>query len=143
MADTSSSVLLCSFDGVDPYPTLSLALLTDGRHRGIDTVVWLLPTALAACLLCSLLVVNARQRTTLIDYNVPLQLQALQGGFMHIFRLRCLRFLQLVSACVLRGNKTGVGELQKPDGGVPVVEIGGRLFVVRETKTPTVENPEQ
>jgi len=36
-----------------------------------------------------------------------------------------------------------VGELQKPDGGVPVVEIGGRLFVVRETKTPTVENPEQ
>mmetsp|Transcript_93790 Transcript_93790/g.136971 ORF Transcript_93790/g.136971 Transcript_93790/m.136971 type:complete len:140 (+) Transcript_93790:2-421(+) len=70
--------------------------------RGIDTVVWLLPTALAACLLCSLLVVNARQRTTLIDYNVPLQLQALQG----------------------------VGELQGPDSGVPVVEIGGRLFVV-------------
>eukprot|EP00277_Geminigera_cryophila_P027212 CAMPEP_0179475326 /NCGR_PEP_ID=MMETSP0799-20121207/54555_1 /TAXON_ID=46947 /ORGANISM="Geminigera cryophila, Strain CCMP2564" /LENGTH=154 /DNA_ID=CAMNT_0021284823 /DNA_START=27 /DNA_END=492 /DNA_ORIENTATION=- len=58
-------------------------------------MVWLLPTALAACLLCSLLVVNARQRTTLIDYNVPLQLQALQG----------------------------VGELQGPDSGVPVVEM--------------------
>jgi len=85
VADTIGSVLLCSFDEVDPYPTLSLALLNDERHRGINTVVWLLPTALAACLLCSLLVVNARQRTTLIDYNVPLQLQALQGGFMHIF----------------------------------------------------------
>ena len=63
--------------------------------------------------------------------------------WFHAHFLRCLRFLKLVSACVLRGNKTGVGELQKPDGGVPVVEIGGRLFVVRETKTPTVENPEQ